>query len=104
MHLRDRHHAHQLEWQAFEFQIRVTSTESMCLKYTTCVFKVHNHVYLIYTAKRGIFKSESYVIHFNGLMMLPRPRTGEVNGVRIGHFGAVVGVDTNIIGSKHSHP
>ena len=51
MRLRDRHHAHQLEWQSFEFQIRVTSTKCMYLKYTTYVFKIHDHVYSIYTAK-----------------------------------------------------
>ena len=72
MRLRDRHHAHQLEWQSFEFQIRVTSTKSMYLKYTTYVFKIHDHMYLIYTAKRGIFKSNLRVINFYGLMMLPR--------------------------------
>ena len=72
MRLRDRHHAHQLEWQSFEFQIRVTSTKSMYLKYTTYVFKIHDHMYLIYTGKRGIFKSNLRVPDFYGLMMLPR--------------------------------
>ena len=70
MRLRDRHHAHQLEWPAFGFQIRVTSTESMHLDYMNCVFKIHNHVYLIYTNKRGIFKSDYSVIRFYGLMKL----------------------------------
>ena len=56
----------------FEFQIRVTSTESMYLNYMNCVIKIHNHVYLIYTAKRGIFKSNCRVMGFNGSFKLVR--------------------------------
>ena len=59
MRLRDRHYAHQLEWQSVEFQIRVTSTKSKYLKYTTYVSKIHDHMHLIHTAKRCIFKIKS---------------------------------------------
>ena len=31
---------------------------------------MHNHMYLIFTAKRGIFNSASYVMNFTGSMKL----------------------------------